>query len=92
MAQSFLEELVYPPISVSLDKEEDSPNIMQYFPNLSGGKWRNTVQFGGDAWHSNPNMVITHSPVHHKEFANIEDPLVGLQQGSFVCNRSASRL
>jgi len=75
-------KLVYPPISVSLNKEEDSPNIMHYFPHLSGGKWRNTVQFGGDAWIPTPNTIITHSPVHHRRFTIIEDPLVNCDRGA----------
>ena len=75
-------KLVYPPVSISLNKEPDSPNIKNYFPGLKNGKWRNTVQFGGDSWFYSPSRPIVHSPVHFKRFTAIHNPLVNCDRGS----------
>lgn len=75
-------KLVYPPIEISLNNEADSPNIKNYFPNLLGGKWRKTVQFGGESWFINFNAPVIYSPVHYKRFCRIEDPLVNCNRGA----------
>lgn len=74
-------KLVYPPLEISLNKEMDSENIKTTFPNLAGGKWRNTVQFGGDRWIPTGGPIVL-SPDHFKRFSNKENALVNCDRGS----------
>jgi GT2 family glycosyltransferase len=74
--------LVYPPIDLSLNKEEDNENIKNNFPHMLNGKWRNTIQFGGDAWLQIPGDLLSISPLHNGRFFNIEDPRVNCDRGS----------
>lgn len=76
-------KLVYPPIEISLNKEVDSENIKTSFPNLTGGKWRETVQFGGDCWIMTPQSPIQVSPLHFKRFGDKNNPLVNCDRGVF---------
>lgn len=76
-------KLVYPPINMSLNKEQDSENIKSTFPNLKGGKWRETVQFGGDYWIMTPQSPIQVSPLHFKRFSDKNSPLVNCDRGVF---------
>jgi GT2 family glycosyltransferase len=75
-------KLVYPPVEVSLNKEIDTENIRTSFPNLLGGKWRETVQFGGDSWIINHAGPVKVSPFHFRRFAKKENPLVNCDRGS----------
>lgn len=75
-------KLVYPPIEISLNKEVDSENIKTSFPNLTGGKWRETVQFGGDCWIVNHAGPLRVSPFHFKRFSKKENALVNCDRGS----------
>jgi len=78
-------KLLYPPLSKSMNKEQDSENIKNHFPSLLGGHWRGTVQFGGDYWIHNPgNSFVKYSPIHHKRFTNKDNPLVNCDRGS-IC-------
>lgn len=74
-------KLVYPPIEISLNKELDTENIKTTFSNLLGGKWRNTVQFGGDCWILTPNSPIKISPLHFRRFEKINNALVNCDRG-----------
>lgn len=76
-------KLVYPPVEMSLNKNLDTENIKTTFPNLTGGKWRETVQFGGDVWVLTPQSPIRVSPLHFRRFSKIENPLVNCDRG---CN------
>lgn len=75
-------KLVYPPIEISLNKDIDTDNIKSTFPNLTGGKWRETVQFGGDSWIPT-NGPIKLSPDHFKRFSKKQNPLVNCDRGVF---------
>lgn len=75
-------KLVYPPIEMSLNEEMDTENIKSVFPNLLGGKWRETVQFGGDSWLNTNNGIIKVSPLHFRRFAKKENSLVNCDRGS----------
>lgn len=78
-------KLVYPSLEMSLNKDLDSDNIKSTFPNLVGGKWRGTTQFGGDCWILTPQSPIKISPLHFKRFADKTNPLVNCDKGvSFV--------
>lgn len=78
-------KLVYPSLEMSLNKDLDSDNIKLTFPNLVGGKWRGTTQFGGDCWILTPQSPIKISPLHFKRFADKTNPLVNCDKGvSFV--------
>lgn len=76
-------KLIYPPMNMSLNKEQDSKNIKSSFPNLKGGKWRETVQFGGDCWVMTPQSPIQISPLHFKRFCDKTNPLVNCDRGVF---------
>lgn len=75
-------KLVYPPIEMSMNKEIDTKNIKEAFPHLVGGKWRETVQFGGDAWVATHNSPIPISPIHYRRFESKESTLVDCDRGS----------
>ena len=75
-------KLLYPTEEISLTKEVDTKNIMLNFPQMSGGQWRNTVQFGGDSWLPFPESPVLLSPIHHKRFSNKEDKRVDCIRGS----------
>ena len=47
-------KLVYPPEEMSLRDEKDTKNIRDNFMHMSDGKWRETIQFGGDYWINMP--------------------------------------
>jgi len=46
-------KLIYPPKKMSLRGEEDTKNIRDYFPSMLNGRWRETIQFGGDVFFNN---------------------------------------
>lgn len=75
-------KLLYPPLKMSLNKEEDNENIRTYFPSMAGGKWREKVQFGGDTWHRHPNSPILLAPDHYLRFTKDTDPRVNCDRGS----------
>ena len=63
-------KLLYPPLEYSTSDEEDTQNIMTYFPQMAG-KWRGTIQFGGDAWlDTTDRSTIRKSPMHGYRFTN----------------------
>ena len=68
-------KLIYPPANMSLRNQEDTINIANHFAHMKG-KWRNTVQFGGDAWvpTSNTSPLLV-SPIHFKRFADMKNPI-----------------
>jgi GT2 family glycosyltransferase len=75
-------KLVYPPAAMSLNKEVDTDNIKTFFPNMTDGRWRETVQFGGDTWVPHPQGW---GPNHFKRFAQPENPYVDCDRGcSFI--------
>jgi len=73
-------KLLYPPLSISLDKTIDTKNIKKTFPNLMNGKWRETVQFGGDLW-TPVSGVMKLAPGHNKRFSRKDNPLVNCNKG-----------
>ncbi len=78
-------KLVYPPLSKSINKDVDTKNINAHFSNkgeITDGKWRNTVQYGGDFWILSGGM-LRFVPNHFKRFTNIEDPMVNCDKGLF---------
>lgn len=75
-------KLVYPPVEHSMTKEEDSENIVAHFPHMSGGKWRDTVQFGGDRWNINAGQPVLLSPQHYGRFLKKDDKRVDCDRGS----------
>jgi len=78
-------KLVYPPVKHSMTKTEDSGNIMAHFPHMAGGKWRNTIQFGGDKWNINKGGISLFIPGHCGRFLSIDDARINCDKGaSFV--------
>ena len=75
-------KLLYPTEEASLSKEVDTKNIALNFPNMTKGKWRNTVQFGGDFWLPVQNGPVNFHPVHYRRFSNKEDERVNCIRGS----------
>lgn len=73
-------KLVYPPIEYSMNKEQDSDNIKFHFPQMTGGKWRETIQFGGAGWVVT-NGPIIYSPMHRFRFKNKDNNLVNCDKG-----------
>jgi len=69
-------KLIYPPLSMSLNGEEDTENIKKMFKNKIGGSWRETVQFGGD--------FFFNGSFHH--YGRFKDP----SDFRIDCNRPAS--
>tara|TARA_Y100001973_G_C5163474_1_gene314786 strand:+ start:203 stop:1243 length:1041 start_codon:yes stop_codon:yes gene_type:complete len=76
-------KLLYPPKEMSLNGEEDSENIKSFAKSMLNGKWRSTIQFGGDAWIQTPGSPISLSPIHYKRFSDPKNPLVNCDRG--VC-------
>lgn len=75
-------KLVYPPIEMSLNGEKDTDNIKQINKNMLNGKWRETIQYGGDAWMLTPqNSTLIHA-IHFKRFSSPTNPLVNCDRGS----------
>lgn len=74
-------KLVYPPAHLSLNGDIDTENITSNFPEMTGGAWRGTIQFGGSMWVQMPHSPILFSPKHFKRFINIEDPRVNCDRG-----------
>lgn len=74
-------KLIYPPEHLSLNGDIDTENITSNFPEMTGGSWRETVQFGGCLWLQVPRSPIRFTPRHFKRFANIEDPRVNCNRG-----------
>tara|TARA_Y100000034_G_scaffold135625_1_gene208319 strand:+ start:1121 stop:2155 length:1035 start_codon:yes stop_codon:yes gene_type:complete len=74
-------KLLYPPKEISFVKEDDSQNIKEYYPNMSG-KWRNTVQYAGPIWLPVMPRFQVISPLHYKRFASKEDPRVNCDKGT----------
>jgi len=64
-------KLLYPPLEYSTSNNEDTENILRYFPQMAG-RWRGTIQFGGDAW-VQTNGPINSSPIHDKRFGQPEE-------------------
>ena len=76
-------KLLYPPQSMSLDGNTDSENITNNFPHMTDGRWRETVQFGGDAWvHTTVPGKLSCTPIHYKRFSDPSDPRVNCNRGS----------
>lgn len=73
--------LAYPPINLSLNKEEDSKNIKNNFPRMLNGKWRNTIQFGGDFW-LNTTRGGLFNAAHYGRFFELNDPRVNCDRGA----------
>lgn len=61
--------LLYPPKEMSFHKDEDSLNVKLHFPGMTGGKWREKIQFGGDAW------SIRGFPSHSRRLKPGNDPV-----------------
>ena len=75
-------KLIYPPKDYGFSTENDTDNIKAHFPELKGGKWRNTVQFGGDYWIHTPNSYVEYTPIHHKRFSNPFNVIVNCDRGA----------
>ena len=75
-------KLIYPPQEMSLNGQVDTDNIKEFGSKFLGGKWRNTVQFGGDAW-IKTDYPISHSPLHFKRFSSSNDPFVNCDRPCF---------
>jgi GT2 family glycosyltransferase len=75
-------KLLYPPKDMSLRGEIDTKNIKKINKNMLQGKWRETVQFGGDAWLLTPENDTLIHPIHTKRFANPNNPIVNCDRGS----------
>lgn len=74
-------KLVYPPKNLSFLQEEDSKNIIDYFPNMSG-KWRETIQYGGTMFIFSNSNIQSAIPIHYKRFANPLNPTVNCDKGT----------
>ena len=75
-------KLVYPPKEMSLNKDVDTDNIKETFPNMVGREWRNTTQFGGAVFFRTTNSPLVYSPLHYKRFGDKEDPRVNCDRGT----------
>jgi len=75
-------KLIYPPQEMSLNGEVDTENIRQFGTKFLDGKWRNTVQFGGDAW-TKTDHPISYSPLHFKRFSSPNNPFVNCDKPCF---------
>ena len=76
-------KLLYPPREMSLRGEIDTKNVKKISKSMLQGKWRETVQFGGDAWLLTPqNNTLVH-PIHAKRFSNPNNPIVNCDRGSY---------
>lgn len=77
-------KLVYPPKQMSLRGEEDTENVKTLTKELLKGKWRETIQFGGDIWIPTGGAIRI-SPNHYKRFSNPNSLFVNCDKGvSFV--------
>jgi hypothetical protein len=74
-------KLLYPPANLSISGEEDSENIKHTFPHMTGGKWRETVQFGGSIFIKLFNQHLNYAPNHFLRFGNKDDPRVNCDKG-----------
>jgi GT2 family glycosyltransferase len=74
-------KLLYPPAEMSLNNEEDTKNIKTTFPHMMGGKWRETVQFGGSFFTKLHNQYLNFVPNHYLRFGNKSDPRVNCDKG-----------
>ena len=78
-------KLLYPPKEMSINGDLDTPNILKNFPHMDNGRWRETVQFGGDAWIRVSKSNLLMSPIHHRRFSDKNDKRVDCNRGcSFV--------
>ena len=80
-------KLVYPPKERSLNKDDITENIKDNFPKQTlSGKWRNTIQYGGSSWMfvELPDHSIRSTPVHHRRFADLNDPLASCDKRSSI--------
>jgi GT2 family glycosyltransferase len=75
-------KLIYPPQEMSLNGEVDTENIRQFGTKFLDGKWRNTVQFGGDVW-TKTDHPISYSPLHFKRFSSPNNPFVNCDKPCF---------
>lgn len=75
-------KLLYPPREMSLNGELDTENIKVFGEKILGGKWRETVQFGGDTW-LNTKYPIKYSPMHFKRFSSPSNPFVNCDKPCF---------
>jgi len=73
-------KLIYPPKELSFISTEDSSNILEFFPTMSG-KWRGTVQYAGTSFFPLSPKIQTLSPYHYKRFKQPEDPTVNCDKG-----------
>ena len=75
-------KLLYPPLRLSINGEEDSENIKHIFPRMLGGKWRETVQFGGSFFiNLDRDQLLNYAPNHYLRFGNKDDPRVNCDKG-----------
>lgn len=74
-------KLLYPPKTMSLNNEEDTENIRSINKDMLSGKWRETVQFGGDSWVLTPHSSILLSPIHNQRFRKANSSLVNCDRG-----------
>lgn len=74
-------KLLYPPAEMSLSDEEDTQNIKTTFSHMTGGKWRETVQFGGSVFINLHNQYLNYGPNHYLRFGDREDPRVNCDKG-----------
>ena len=75
-------KLIYPPVEYSMNKDGDSDNIKAHFPQMMGGKWRETIQFGGSGWaYTADRSPIAYSPIHYCRFKNKDSNLVNCDKG-----------
>ena len=74
-------KLIYPPAEMSLNDEEDTQNIKTTFSHMTGGKWRETVQFGGSIFINLHNQYLNFGPNHYLRFGEKDDPRVNCDKG-----------
>jgi len=74
-------KLLYPPLKYSTCNEEDTQNILTHFPNMAG-RWRGTIQFGGDVWIKTSGPIKL-SPDHAFRFTNDKQANID-RESSFV--------
>ena len=74
-------KLLYPPKEISFTKEEDSKNILEAYPQVSG-KWRETIQYAGTSFLPIMPRVQALSSYHYKRFGDPKDPRVNCDKGT----------
>jgi GT2 family glycosyltransferase len=67
-------KLLYPPLEYSINGEEDSENIKTFFPKMTNGRWRNTIQFAGGGFNGL-------QPYHICRFKDPNDKRVDCDRG-----------